>query len=102
MNESINTKAVVQCAESKGWSVHVDGTQKEFDGNVVVAYSEDDDLYEVYLLNCAGARRIGKGCFFDQLGDIIDIAIERGKDIAEYHRFCEQEGQRLFYNGVHK
>jgi len=29
MNESINIKAVVQCAESKGWSVHVDGTQKE-------------------------------------------------------------------------
>jgi len=29
MNESINTKAVVQCAESKGWSVHVDGAQKE-------------------------------------------------------------------------
>jgi len=27
-----------------------------FDGNVVVAYSEGDDLYEVYLLNCAGAR----------------------------------------------
>jgi len=67
-----------------------------FDGNVVVAYSEGDDLYEVFLLNCAGARRIGKGYFFDQLGDIIDIAIERGKDIAEYHRFCEQERQRLF------
>jgi len=33
MNESIKTKAVEQCVESKGWSVHVDGTQKE---NVVI------------------------------------------------------------------
>lgn len=29
MNENNNTKAVVQCAESKGWNVHVDSTQKE-------------------------------------------------------------------------
>lgn len=67
-----------------------------FSGNVVIAYNEGADLYEIYLLDCSGAKCIADGCYCDQLGEIIDEHIERGKDIEEYHRFCEEERQRLF------
>lgn len=67
-----------------------------FTGNVVLAYNEGADLYEIYLLDCSGAKCITDGCYCDQLGEIIDEHIERGKDIEEYHRFCEEERQRLF------
>lgn len=68
-----------------------------FDGNVVIAYDEGEDLYDIFLLNCAGTKCVGKGFYSDQLGDIIDESIERGTDIEEYRLFCEQERQRLFH-----
>lgn len=67
-----------------------------FNGNVVIAYDEGYDLYDIFLLNCEGTKCLGKGFYCDQLGDIIDETIERGTDIEEYHRFCEQERLRLF------
>lgn len=64
-------------------------------GMVVVAYNEAD-YYEVFLLGTHGAKRICRECFWDQLGEVIDEHIERGTDIEEYHRFCEEERRRLF------
>lgn len=71
-----------------------------FAGTVVIAYNEGADQYEIYLLDCSGAKCIADSCYCDQLGNIIDEAIERGKDIDEYHRFCEQERQRLFRGDI--
>lgn len=37
---------------------------------------------------------------FDELGDVIDRAIESGTDKAEYDKFCEQERQNLYVTVV--
>ena len=37
---------------------------------------------------------------FDELGDVIDRAIESGTDQAEYDRFCEQQ-RALLLSGQH-
>ena len=61
-----------------------------FRGNVIIAYN-DMDYYEVYLQNYAGTERIGEEVFFGELGSVIDEAIERGKDEAEYQQFLLKE-----------
>lgn len=63
---------------------HVQG--RLFRGNVVIAYNAQD-YYEVYLQNYAGTECIGEEVYFDELGCVIDEAVERGKDEAEYRRF---------------
>jgi len=52
-----------------------------FDRNVVVAYSEGDDLYEIYLLNCAGTRGSVAGepfyCIKKAMDRIVITALRR-------------------------
>lgn len=71
-----------------------------FQGTVIVAYNEGDDYYEIYLLDCSGAKCIGQGLSFDQIGMVIDENVERGKDVEEYRNFCEAERRRLFRGEV--
>lgn len=63
-------------------------------GYVVIALN-GSDYYEVYLVNGTDAECIGEEVCFDELGDVIDRAIESGTDKAEYDKFCEQERQKL-------
>ena len=37
---------------------------------------------------------------FDELGGVIDRAIESGTDKAKYDKFCEQERQNLYVTVV--
>lgn len=67
---------------------HVQG--RLFRGNVIIAYNALD-YYEVYLQNYAGTECIGEEVYFDELGCVIDEAVERGKDEAEYRRFLLKE-----------
>lgn len=67
---------------------HVQG--RLFSGNVIIAYNALD-YYEVYLQNYAGTECIGEEVYFDELGRVIDEAIERGKDEAEYQQFLWKE-----------
>ena len=67
---------------------HVNG--RLFRGNVIIAYN-DLDYYEVYLQNYAGTECIGEEVYFGELGGVIDEAIERGKDEAEYQQFLLKE-----------
>jgi len=64
-------------------------------GYVIVALN-GSDYYEVYLLNGVGVECINDEVCFDELGDVIDRAIERGSDKAEYDNFCEQQLGKLF------
>lgn len=64
-------------------------------GYVIVALN-GSDYYEVYLLNGVGEECINDEVCFDELGDVIDRAIERGGDKAEYDKFCEQQLGKLF------
>lgn len=49
------------------------------------------DYYEVYLQKGLNVECISEEVCFDELGAVIDRAIERGTDQAEYDRFCERE-----------
>lgn len=61
-----------------------------FRGNVIIAYNALD-YYEVFLQDYAGTRRIGDEVYFGELGNVIDEAVERGKDEAGYRRFLLKE-----------
>lgn len=64
---------------------------------VIIALNEGTDYYEVYLHDKAGnTQKIAEDIDFTQLGDTIDEAIERGKDKAEYDKFCEEQRHLLF------
>lgn len=65
-----------------------------FKGYVLIAYNEMD-YYEIYLQNESGTKCIHEECYFDQLGEVIDIAIERGEDAEEYEAFCAEEKAKL-------
>lgn len=65
-----------------------------FKGYVLIAYNEMD-YYEIYLQNESRTKCIHEECYFDQLGEVIDVAIERGEDAEEYERFCEEEHAKL-------
>ncbi|MCM1312839.1 MAG: hypothetical protein NC252_08100 [Roseburia sp.] len=66
-------------------------------GTVIIALNEGTDYYEVYLRDKAGnTNKIAGDIDFTQLGDTIDEAIERGKDKAEYDKFCEEQRRLLF------
>lgn len=57
-------------------------------GNVVVALN-GSDYYEVYLLKDNEVKCVNEEVCFDELGDVIDHAIESGTDKAEYDNFCD-------------
>lgn len=57
----------------------------------VIVVLNGSDYYEVYLQKGLNVECINEEVCFDELGDVIDRAIERGTDQAEYDRFCERE-----------
>lgn len=64
-------------------------------GHVIVALNASD-YYELYLQNATETTCISEEVCFDELGDVIDRAIESGTDKAEYEKFCTQAWTRLF------
>lgn len=59
-------------------------------GNVIIALN-GCDYYEVYLQNGKGMECVNEEVCFDELGDVIDRAIESGTDKEEYENFCQQQ-----------
>lgn len=59
-------------------------------GNVIIALN-GSDYYEVYLQNGKGVKCVNEEVCFDELGDVIDRAIESGTDKEEYENFCHQQ-----------
>lgn len=45
----------------------------------------------MYYLKDDGAECVNKEVCFDELGDVIDHAIESGTDKEEYDKFCDQQ-----------
>lgn len=74
---------------------HVNG--RLFEGHVIVALN-DSDYYEVYLQNTLGTRCVNDEVCFNELGEVIDTAIESGTDKEEYDKFCHQQMSKLFSN----
>lgn len=68
-------------------------------GYVIVALN-GSDYYEVYLQKDKAMECINGEVCFDELGDVIDRAIEKGTDQAEYDRFCDRQRDLLF-SGQH-
>lgn len=66
-----------------------------FQGIVIIAYNSSD-LYELYLHNKTSQRCVSNDVYADQLGELIDINIERGNNIEEYNAFCEEQRKLLF------
>lgn len=64
----------------------------------VIVVLNGSDYYEVYLQKGTAVECINEEVCFNELGDVIDRAIERGTDQAEYDRFCERE-RALFLSG---
>lgn len=65
-----------------------------FKGYVLIAYNEMG-YYEIYLQNESNTKCIHEECYSDQLGEVIDVAIERGEDAEEYEAFCAEEKAKL-------
>lgn len=59
-------------------------------GYVIIALN-GSDYYEVYLLKGANSECVNEEVCFDELGDIIDRAIESGTDKEEYDKCCHQQ-----------
>ena len=61
-------------------------------GYVIIALN-GSDYYEVYLLKQKDgeAECVHNEVCFDELGDVIDCAIESGTDKEEYDRFCSRQ-----------
>lgn len=67
-----------------------------FQGDVIIAYNEND-TYEIYLQEKSGERLVKDDVYFDEMGEVIDVAIERGENKAEYDAFCEGERIKLMH-----
>ena len=65
-----------------------------FQGDVIIAYNEND-TYEIYLQDKSGTRLVKDDVYFDEMSEVIDVAIERGDNQAEYDAFCEGERQKI-------
>ncbi len=66
----------------------------------VIVVLNGSDYYEVYLVKGMDVECVNEEVCFDELGSVIDRAIESGTDKAEYDKFCEQERQKLFGEAV--
>lgn len=66
-------------------------------GDVVIALN-GSDYYEVYLLKDSNEECVNEEVCFDELGDVIDRAIESGTDKEEYGNFCHQQFSVLTSN----
>lgn len=67
-----------------------------FHGDVIIAYNEND-TYEIYLQDKSGECLVKDDVYFDEMGEVIDVAIERGENKAEYDAFCEGERIKLMH-----
>ena len=65
-------------------------------GYVIIALNEGDDYYEIYLQKGDETTLVKDEVCFDELGTVIDEAIESGTDKEEYEKFCEAQLERLF------
>jgi hypothetical protein BACCOPRO_01507 len=65
-----------------------------FKGDVLICYNTLD-YYEIYLSNEDGSKCICNEAYYDNLGDIIDTAIESGTNKKEYEEFCHGEWFKL-------
>ena len=66
----------------------------------VIVVLNGSDYYEVYLVKGMDVECVNSEVCFDELGGVIDRAIESGTDKAEYDKFCEQERQNLYVTVV--
>jgi len=57
----------------------------------VIIVLNGSDYYEVYLLKNNEAECVNNEVCFDELGGVIDRAIESGTDKEEYDNFCHQQ-----------
>lgn len=62
----------------------------------VIILLNGSDYYEVYLQNAKGTECVNEEVCYDDLGDVIDRAIESGTDKEEYEKFCQQQLVELF------
>lgn len=67
-------------------------------GYVIIALNEGIDYYEIYLQNGDKTTLVNEEVCFDELGTVIDEAIESGTDKAEYEKFCEAQLEYLLGN----
>lgn len=67
-----------------------------FKGYVIIAYNEND-TYEIYLRKGKETRLVKDDVYFDEMGEVIDVAIERGENQNEYDAFCEGERIKLMH-----
>lgn len=67
-----------------------------FQGDVIIAYNEND-TYEIYLQDKSGTRLVKDDVYFDEMSEVIDVAIEQGDNEAEYTAFCEGERQKMVH-----
>ncbi|WP_291530109.1 hypothetical protein [Bacteroides sp. UBA939] len=65
-----------------------------FKGFVLVALNSSD-YYEVYLMDYQETKCITDRASYDEISEIIDRAIEKGTDKAEYEQFCRQQWMEL-------
>ncbi len=65
-----------------------------YKGTIIIALNSAD-YYEVYLQSGKKTSLINDEVYFDDLGDVIDEHIERGKDREEYNQFCRQQLSEL-------
>lgn len=77
--------------------LHVNGRLHA--GLVIIALN-GSDYYEVYLQNSEKTRLVSDEVGCEELGELIDEAIESGTDKAEYAAFCEQQRQKLFLEAL--
>ena len=57
----------------------------------VIVVLNGSDYYEVYLQKDKAMECINEEVCFDELGDVIDRAIEKGINEAEYNKFCDRQ-----------
>lgn len=63
-------------------------------GYVIIALN-GSDYYEVYLLKDKDVECVNEEVCFNELGDVIDRAIECGTDKEEYEKICHQQLTKL-------
>ena len=63
-------------------------------GYVIIALN-GSDYYEVYLLKDKDVECVNEEVCFNELGDVIDRAIECGTDKEKYEKICHQQLTKL-------
>lgn len=77
---------------------HVSG--RLFKGYVMVALDEGADYYAIYLMNEKEVRCLAENVGFEEFGDLIDVAVERGENPAEYEAFCQHQYEELLRGNI--